>query len=914
MKHFYLLICLMLFATNNSFSQFKRQLNVSEKKFNYNLTTVVSVQNKVHFVDIKGSTSNELNIVLGELDEDGNSSNYHTISQVISPVDQLLMLGAYEKANNEVVFCVGFYNQVPKRMQVKFYIANIQNWSITEIYEHPTLYHLENVQIALKDNHLVGYFTDLNSDSVVRLAFPINNLTNYSEEQTGLMISDLTQSMTNYKEKQIKTIGTDEFCNSHSYLIKRALNGVYTFKKIGILYNLNYFLNANSIEVFTDIYFKKYDFSFNLLDSVKIDVLTNLSTNINYCYKDGSNIVLFTRSKRIVLNSNFQLVHIQSEHDYRNSKVLNGGIYYSNYFPSKYYFNEQSLIGNYVSVFSFEKHALTLPKNIDYNQLIETSEIEFNTGHCNIIACNEMNLTSGMNLKIQTSNKSLLFLSSNRVVGINENNDTVGLFSKYFNSTCVPGPYTPKAFQNNENIDFYNRGYYVSREMINNHILELNNQNSSYKIPFGIKFWPAHGNINLGQSANLAPFIDQNNNDIYEPELGDYPEILGDQCVLNIYAQLDSLQANSGIEAHQFIFTFDCDTNEILSKAVFVKEQFHSRTQHIYKAHISTFSDFDIGTYYDDFSGTDVQNNLIYSMNGDMIDENNSGKEGFQSKIPVVGTQILQGMKLKKDTLDNLFGILENESINGIGFGDEQIDNEFSNLYASNSFNSTSNDALNDPKTIGQMYLNMEGKSSNGLPRLVGNDTIRHAYFGNSDPYHYSSSGVDIGENFTELDNFHSPGDRRMLASTDKGDFLIGDTLNYFTAHFFALDSIYELNSNSANKLRMYAERLKNQFKNNDLGCGKSFNKVEATNQYSGIGVPNELEISIYPNPFTDEIKIGKLVGKAIVSLFDLNGKVLLTKEIENQTALNLSALKSSIYFLKVQQNGIQKQYKIVKY
>lgn len=914
MKHFYLLICLMLFATNNSFSQFKRQLNVSEKKFNYNLTTVVSVQNKVHFVDIKGSTSNELNIVLGELDEDGNSSNYHTISQVISPVDQLLMLGAYEKANNEVVFCVGFYNQVPKRMQVKFYIANIQNWSITEIYEHPTLYHLENVQIALKDNHLVGYFTDLNSDSVVRLAFPINNLTNYSEEQTGLMISDLTQSMTNYKEKQIKTIGTDEFCNSHSYLIKRALNGVYTFKKIGILYNLNYFLNANSIEVFTDIYFKKYDFSFNLLDSVKIDVLTNLSTNINYCYKDGSNIVLFTRSKRIVLNSNFQLVHIQSEHDYRNSKVLNGGIYYSNYFPSKYYFNEQSLIGNYVSVFSFEKHALTLPKNIDYNQLIETSEIEFNTGHCNIIACNEMNLTSGMNLKTQTSNKSLLFLSSNRVVGINENNDTVGLFSKYFNSTCVPGPYTPKAFQNNENIDFYNRGYYVSREMINNHILELNNQNSSYKIPFGIKFWPAHGNINLGQSANLAPFIDQNNNDIYEPELGDYPEILGDQCVLNIYAQLDSLQANSGIEAHQFIFTFDCDTNEILSKAVFVKEQFHSRTQHIYKAHISTFSDFDIGTYYDDFSGTDVQNNLIYSMNGDMIDENNSGKEGFQSKIPVVGTQILQGMKLKKDTLDNLFGILENESINGIGFGDEQIDNEFSNLYASNSFNSTSNDALNDPKTIGQMYLNMEGKSSNGLPRLVGNDTIRHAYFGNSDPYHYSSSGVDIGENFTELDNFHSPGDRRMLASTDKGDFLIGDTLNYFTAHFFALDSIYELNSNSANKLRMYAERLKNQFKNNDLGCGKSFNKVEATNQYSGIGVPNELEISIYPNPFTDEIKIGKLVGKAIVSLFDLNGKVLLTKEIENQTALNLSALKSSIYFLKVQQNGIQKQYKIVKY
>jgi hypothetical protein len=914
MKHIYALICLVLFVTNNSFSQFIRHLNATEKQFNYNLNTVVSIQNKVHFVDIKGSNSNVLKIDMGILDDDGNSSNYQTISQAINPVDQLLMLGVYEKANNEVVFCIGFYNQLPKRMQVKFYTANIQNWSITEIYEHPKLYHLENVQIALKDNHLVGYFTDLNSNSVVRLAFPINNLTNYSEEQTGLLISDLTQSMTNYKEKQIKTIGTDEFCNSHTYMIKRSFNGIYSYKKTGNLYNINYFLNANSIDLLTDVYYKKYDFSFNLLDSVKIDVLVNLSTKINYCYKDGSNIVVFTRSKRIVLNSNFQLVHIQSEHDYRNSKVLNGGIYFSNYFPSKYYFNEQSLIGNYVSVFSFEKHALTLPKNIDYNQLIETSEIEFNTGHCNIIACNEMNLTSGMNLKTQTSNKSLLFLSSNRVVGINENNDTVGLFSKYFNSTCVPGPYTPKAFQNNENIDFYNRGYYVSREMINNHILELNNQNSSYKIPFGIKFWPAHGNINLGQSANLAPFIDQNNNGIYEPELGDYPEILGDQCVLNIYAQLDSLQANSGIEAHQFIFTFDCDTNEILSKAVFVKEQFHSRTQHIYKAHISTFSDFDIGTYYDDFSGTDVQNNLIYSMNGDMIDENNSGKEGFQYKIPVVGTQILQGMKLKKDTLDNLFGILENESINGIGFGDEQIDNEFSNLYASNSFNSTSNDALNDPKTIGQMYLNMEGKSSNGLPRLVGNDTIRHAYFGNSDPYHYSSSGVDIGENFTELDNFHSPGDRRMLASTDKGDFLIGDTLNYFTAHFFALDSIYELNSNSANKLRMYAERLKNQFKNNDLGCGKSFNKVEATNQYSGIGVPNELEISIYPNPFTDEIKIGKLVGKAIVSLFDLNGKVLLTKEIENQTALNLSALKSSIYFLKVQQNGIQKQYKIVKY
>ena len=73
----------------------------------------------------------------------------------------------------------------------------------------------------------------------------------------------------------------------------------------------------------------------------------------------------------------------------------------------------------------------------------------------------------------------------------------------------------------------------VTAVEINNHI--LNYQSPGYIIPNDILNWPAHGDTTLGNSLGMlpyiAPFIDVDNDDIYNPSQGDYPCIKGDEAV-----------------------------------------------------------------------------------------------------------------------------------------------------------------------------------------------------------------------------------------------------------------------------------------------------------------------------------------------------------------------------------------------
>jgi hypothetical protein len=80
----------------------------------------------------------------------------------------------------------------------------------------------------------------------------------------------------------------------------------------------------------------------------------------------------------------------------------------------------------------------------------------------------------------------------------------------------------------------------VDIAMLNHHVNAINDPN--YEIPKGIKNWPAHGDVSKGQAANLAPFIDVDNDGVYSPELGDYPSIPGTRCLLNITHQYPDVQ------------------------------------------------------------------------------------------------------------------------------------------------------------------------------------------------------------------------------------------------------------------------------------------------------------------------------------------------------------------------------------
>lgn len=78
------------------------------------------------------------------------------------------------------------------------------------------------------------------------------------------------------------------------------------------------------------------------------------------------------------------------------------------------------------------------------------------------------------------------------------------------------------------------------------------------------------------------------------------------------------------------------------------------------------------------------------------------------------------------------------------------------------------------------------------------------------------------------------------------------------------------------------------------------------------------LEISVYPNPANDYLKLkidGDVNTQCIASLYDINGTLLQTIKIEgNETSIVMSNYASSTYFLKVTDKQKEiKTFKIIK-
>ncbi|MFT7086212.1 MAG: hypothetical protein ACJAV5_001936 [Vicingaceae bacterium] len=184
----------------------------------------------------------------------------------------------------------------------------------------------------------------------------------------------------------------------------------------------------------------------------------------------------------------------------------------------------------------------------------------------------------------------------------------------------------------------------VTQQEIDDHI--ANYSNSGYVIPESILNWPAHGRVDLGMDFNLAPFVDVNGNGAYEPENGDFPCIKGDKAVyiisndVKIHSDcgvgsgwnLESL----GIEIHYMFYQYSSING--LENTTFCKARVINRTTTTYTNFKSSLlMKGQIGNYSDDYSGTDVTRNLIYTYNGDATDESGTYSIGYDNSPPATG-------------------------------------------------------------------------------------------------------------------------------------------------------------------------------------------------------------------------------------------------------------------------------------
>ena len=422
-----------------------------------------------------------------------------------------------------------------------------------------------------------------------------------------------------------------------------------------------------------------------------------------------------------------------------------------------------------------------------------------------------------------------------------------------------------------------------------------------YVVPEDIQSWPARGNVNWGFAAemDLAPFVDVNGDGRYNPDDGDYPDILGDQCLYFIFNDNYAGHTETGghglrMEVQAMVYAYDAPENEYLNNTVFFHYDLINRSTFDYiSTYVGVWNDWDIGFGGDDYVGCNARLGACYAYNA--LEQDAS----YGDNSPVQLCAILAGPYIDHDGLDNL-----GYSGDCDGFG-EYYDYNFGNgvvddkRFGLSKFlvQSNSNDsAMGDPTSAEEVYRLLRGKWKDGSPVIYGGDgypgstgigpQCSFMFPGDSDPCNYGTDGEipdgDYnlnGDYWTEVSACDLPGDRRGLAVMGPFTFAHEDVQPLD----FALTTVWKTDSQSA------LDRVEDAV----IAVKQKFTEtLVAVSEQSG---KTELFLRVYPNPTEDEVTIEADGHLTVLNTF---GQQLLSRVVDGQTTLNLPA---GLYFVRLQ-------------
>ncbi len=384
---------------------------------------------------------------------------------------------------------------------------------------------------------------------------------------------------------------------------------------------------------------------------------------------------------------------------------------------------------------------------------------------------------------------------------------------------------------------------------ISSHI--ANSQSNGYVMPASIANWPAHGDITVGADYYLAPFVDENNNGIYDPQNGDYPCIKGDKATYMIMNDAFGTHGSGGeimnIELH-FMF-YQYLTNSFLNNSTFIDLKVINRgTQTLNDFNVSYFVDGDLGNYSDDYVGSDSTKNLMYTYNGDNSDEGANGDPGYGSIPPAIGVISL------------------GNTINSVG------------VYSSNSVT-----PYNFPSNPIEIFNSMNAQWQNGT-RWQDNN-------GNTTNFMYYGSPNNSSE-WSEVSASNIPGDRRMVMNIKNGDLAPSEyyTLSYAVVYGKGTDYL-----SSVTNLLLNTDSIQAFYNQLSYDC---FDPMTVS-----LNEINFIEFEIYPNPSTGQFNLDfpKTYNEVEIIVKDAFGRIVFT---ENKTGVNQFSfdLKESrgIYFVTI--------------
>lgn len=312
---------------------------------------------------------------------------------------------------------------------------------------------------------------------------------------------------------------------------------------------------------------------------------------------------------------------------------------------------------------NFYKLGFDNPKNLDINQVNATM---LNRGDM------FWDLMSNAKYEVpKGSCKKALFASSLWMGGIDPGNNlhVAAMTYRQNGSDYYPGPLDTISTKGDTLYSAYNRIWKVSRweiEELKQKYADGSLANGSYTPSADILQWPAHGTGN--HSKQLAPFIDINNNGLYEPMKGDYPKIKGEQALYwifndNTYIHSETNGIPLGVEVHAMAYAYNCDTikpgspNEALNYTTFYEYKIINRSFNRYdNSYLGIWADVDLGNSADDYVGCYPPGNFAFAYNGDNDDE---GYSGYGKNPPMLDILLLS------DSMNNF--VYHNNDFSSIG-------------------------------------------------------------------------------------------------------------------------------------------------------------------------------------------------------------------------------------------------------
>jgi hypothetical protein len=405
------------------------------------------------------------------------------------------------------------------------------------------------------------------------------------------------------------------------------------------------------------------------------------------------------------------------------------------------------------------------------------------------------------------------------------------------------------------------------RELID---FKENFSKSTYQIPEPILTWPAHGDSSKGYEANLASFVDVNSNGLYEPSLGDYPKINGQQNLYWIFND-STLHSESegkplGVEVQANAYGYVCDeindndTNRAINNTMFIKYRIVNRSNRTYTNFTAGYwIDNSLGNYTNDRVGSNPKESYLYWYNGDSLD---GGLTGFGKELPACALVMLKGFK---------------DDLGAPSLAQRMVSyrNDFS--------------AYGNPSRAEHYYNYLQGKWKHGVPITYGGNGSGGS--DSQDVWMYPGKNDLLNRaEWTEESGMVTAGDRRAI--------LIAKNITLEPGEVQDLEFALVYSPSKTNQ----KEQILKQLDEDVMDIKRWYTQISfpsCSNLPLGVSNKNNLMVEpsfiVYPNPSTGVISIKTNQKLTELVLFDVTGKRL--KELNAQESIDISMLPSGLYF-----------------